>query len=474
MQSDEGKANENLWNALWGYVLGTDATGETDELKDNEEDDNDSESSHVLATAIKDVSNVTLSLWDNVSGPRFEKLWISPLDKSTPEDRMYASRYTLGSELVSDGAHMEMKFQVVPERKYFSHSRLFRAQYRGALTLFALSVAFPLASLPHYLRLHHIIQDRVKHLVIMYMYLLRKTNEEKALEVFDAHVPIFMKEVDNLFAAGPQPAQFHKTIFQQQASNKTDLAFLAKAVTSHLQTHGSTVVIGNDVQSLESYLESLSFFLVWDEKKRACTRVDRGRGYIPDLLLQGIIADSIPDEEIIKSMLPTTLVDLNNMTVKQTHPYHEYSVLRREYLKRRNHELVVSGYPVPGNFWNAAELFRPVKKGSLSIENIMHGIYKLPIHLREGYIHQSMRLLNRRALLLIKYVEALLKASTEDRVDVLDPNAVKKIRQDLGLTETCFTVLLGIAEKLQPGIYVKLVGDPGMIEAKFIELFENF
>jgi len=40
--------------------------------------------------------------------------------------------------------------------------------------------------------------------------------------------------------------------------------------------------------------------------------------------------------------------------------------------------------------------------------------------------------------------------------------------------EADFSVLLGIAEKLSPGIYVALAGDPASIEAKFVELFESF
>lgn len=39
-------------------------------------------------------------------------------------------------------------------------------------------------------------------------------------------------------------------------------------------------------------------------------------------------------------------------------------------------------------------------------------------------------------------------------------------------SEQDFSVLLGIAEKLAPGTYVTLAGDPTAIEEKFIELFE--
>lgn len=43
---------------------------------------------------------------------------------------------------------------------------------------------------------------------------------------------------------------------------------------------------------------------------------------------------------------------------------------------------------------------------------------------------------------------------------------------DLDLTsEADFSVLLGIAEKLSPGIYVALAGDPQLIAEKVMEIF---
>lgn len=46
--------------------------------------------------------------------------------------------------------------------------------------------------------------------------------------------------------------------------------------------------------------------------------------------------DTVVDvEKVVQSTTPTTLVDLNKFTVKQTHPYHEYIVLRNEYYNLR-------------------------------------------------------------------------------------------------------------------------------------------
>jgi len=52
--------------------------------------------------------------------------------------------------------------------------------------------------------------------------------------------------------------------------------------------------------------------------------------------------------------------------------------------------------------------------------------------------------------------------------NVQDPVLLRNIREALNVTEECFAVLLGIAEKLSPGIYTTLSGDPGSIEQKFV------
>eukprot|EP01121_Diplochlamys_sp_Union-15-3_P015612 TRINITY_DN5203_c0_g1_i1.p1 TRINITY_DN5203_c0_g1~~TRINITY_DN5203_c0_g1_i1.p1 ORF type:complete len:318 (-),score=52.49 TRINITY_DN5203_c0_g1_i1:50-1003(-) len=317
----------------------------------------------------------------------------------------------------------------------------------------------------------------------MYIYLLKKKKPDDALQIFGSQVPEFINSLDAIFGTKLVPVKFKQTLFANKQTllvKKTEdemaktVDFLSRAVTSHLQTHGSTVVIGDNEDDINSYIESLSLFLSCDEKKRSATRVDPEKGYVSDILLQGVKTSKIPDESIIQSMLPTTLVDLNTNTIKQTHPYHEYTVLRKEFMKLRNTKLVAATRK--DSLWTPQEgFFRPVKHAAGCIIKIINEVFRLPEDLREGYIVQSMRLLSRKAVVLIKYVEAFMAQPEEGtRPDVLDPGIIKKIRQDLDLSEADFTVLLGLAEKMSPGIYVTLVGDPGKIERKFIELFESF
>jgi len=257
------------------------------------------------------------------------------------------------------------------------------------------------------------------------------------------------------------------------STNPSDLDFISKAITSHLQTHGSTVVTGPLEEPVNMFIESLALFLGPRERNRVSLAAP-GREYVPDLLLQGIVGDDIklPDDKVIESMLPTTWIDLAAHTVKQTHPFHEYGVLRKEFIYMEVDKLVGVSHPVEPNEWSARDgLFRPLKSSaSLLVSRILVDVFRLQPELREGYIAQAMRLLMRKAVVLIKYVDAELADCA-----TLGEGVVKRIRTDLSLlAESDFTLLLAIAEKLKPGSYVTLAGDPTTIEEKFIELFESF
>jgi hypothetical protein len=125
--------------------------------------------------------------------------------------------------------------------------------------------------------------------------------------------------------------------------------------------------------------------------------------------------------------------------------------------------------------------------------------FKLPPALREGYIVQWIRVISRRAVTLIKYAESetyaipllrprrllvahstLSNARTHTHskrlnTSVLELEVMQRIREDLKLSaDADFLVILGMAEKLSPGIYTTLAGDPLLMEERFIELFESF
>jgi len=316
-----------------------------------------------------------------------------------------------------------------------------------------------------YLVLHPVVEDRMTQLVLKLQKMLDSVPEGGMVK-FTQELGKFCQNMEVLFATEFPPVQIVNTFF---CINPVDFDLVSRAVTSHLQTHCSTVVTGPDESSVNMYVQSLALFLGPKERKRAALTAPN-REYIPDLLLQGIVGNSIQlqEDKVIESILPTTWVDLEKHIVKQTHPFHEYAVLRKEFILLEADKLVGVYRPNEQNMWSTREgLFRPLRGVSPMVSKMLVEVLRLPHSLREGYIAQMMRLLIRKAVVLIKYVEAELA-----HTNTLGDGVVKKIRTDLSLTnEADFAVLLGLAEKLKPGVYVTLAGDPTTIEEVLDVLF---
>lgn len=334
-------------------------------------------------------------------------------------------------------------------------------------------------------------------------------------------------------------------------------------------------------------MNTLALFISPADRERSALAVP-GRSHIPDLLVQGVVGKRIADDSIIQSVWPTTLVDLNQGTVTQTYPFHEYKVLRREYQKLLIQKLLKSASK--SNLWEAQEsVFQPVK-GSIApcVKRIVQETMHLPPYLRVGFVTASVRALFARCYVLIKYVETFSRQqqlrqqrerrraqqqqhtaqpdsgpasatategshvhagtgnsthastnssnSSTSTNNSVPPNAagassaasasavaqprdahattspgdataamagmagataastaptlppsmqysvelsanpavIKRIRQDLDLTEPCYYVMLGLAELIKPGIFRALAGDPASQELRWIELFESF
>ncbi len=57
----------------------------------------------------------------------------------------------------------------------------------------------------------------------------------------------------------------------------------------------------------------------------------------------------------------------------------------------------------------------------------------------------------------------------------MEATVARKIRAELDLNEEAdFLVLLAIAERLSPGIYVTLQGNPAALQEEITKLFESF
>lgn len=409
-----------------------------------------------------------LSLWDNLSGPRLDQMWVGYGDVN--DEVMYtASRHALSGGSMSN--QVETKFQWFSDLGHLITSVVFNAPYMDSLTKFALQILIPMEHLQQYLPMHSVVEDRMLQLVSKLAALLKVVDLEEAMLKFTGILFEVTVNLDRLFGASLPPLNFNQTLFAEDLNNE-DTDFLTRAITAHFQTHAYTVVVGPDEDTVNTYINTLSLFLTSaDERKRSCHAVS-GRKYAPDLVLQGLINEIPSDDECIQSLYPTTIIDLNQRTVKSANKLHEYTILRKEFLEIEIHKL--SSTKPKENLWTVQEsMFRTVKTNATLVETMLQQTFNLPAYLRQGHITQCVRLLMKKAAVMIHYVEAYKK--NEETDTTLDWGMVKKMTKDMEInSESDLSAVLGVAAKMHPGIYITVSGDPASLELKFIELFESF
>lgn len=218
---------------------------------------------------------------------------------------------------------------------------------------------------------------------------------------------------------------------QQQRQRRSKVkAFLSLVATSHLQTHFRTVVLGDDLAIVNQYVNTL-LLLVPAEDRERCAEAAVGRGYVPDLLVQGVLGKRVPDEAVIQAIWPTTLVDLNAGIVTQTYPFHEYKVLRREYQKSVIQRLLrISNRAT--NLWTAQEsVFQQVKEPSPLLKKVVSETLRVSAYLRPGYFAACLKGLMAKSYVLIKYVEAFsrqqqVRLERERRRELLQQQQLQK------------------------------------------------
>ncbi|KAL6056997.1 Spindle pole body component, variant 3 [Balamuthia mandrillaris] len=399
---------ETLWDTLWRWSRGPDKKMGPNTQRRKQKGCMLPTKIHKTVAKLEGttwLSSLQLSLWDNIFGPRVDHVWVGVGNIEEAEDA--AARHSLSGELSQEETApnlqlIETKFHVFSELGFAMTALLFTAPMEGTPSKFSLAMIIPLDSLSQYLIFHRIAEDRLVHLACSLQALLSYYPKETAMNMFNPLLPSFVKAMEALrFASLPS---CHDTFFCKEAF--IDSNFLSKAITSHLQTCHCTTVIGSDIRMVNTFVMSLSLFLSPKEKVIS-SLAQKGRGYVPGLLLQGIVGQGVlSDDVLIWSPWPTTLVDLNKQTVRQTRPFHQYALLRHEYMKQEIQQLVQSSNGRRGSRWTAPEgLLRNFEGPSPIVSNIFDETMKLPAPVRETFVAQQAHLLRRKAALFIKFVE---------------------------------------------------------------------
>ncbi|XP_072031995.1 guanine nucleotide exchange factor C9orf72-like [Amphiura filiformis] len=412
---------------------------------------------------------LVLCSWDNILGPNAQYVWGTEQKHGfTPDMLNYLSTHTLTSSDQPENT-VDTKMLILKERGILVTSFLFSGYDGIEKTVFSLSLIVPYVECQWYLPLHEFCVSRLSMMIGKLRVLQDKHKEEVgelAIKSFNEDVPKFIGVLTLLKTSSPGPTiQLSDTVFAAGLDNTLDVQFTRLAIASHLQTCGCTIVIGNSVSDINMMISTLAMFLSPGER-RGCIYLteEEERLYEKDLYLQGFLKDHINLSECMREVMvssyPSTLVDMVTLEVRQMLPYNEHAYWRHEVLCHELQSLWLDSqepmvYLPIVTFQNKCETETLVQNFQREI-NLLHPRSGV----REAYIEQFQRLLDRKAVGLIKYVEEeTMRGSKTSRI------TIKKLKHDLDLNpEGNFRIILARAEKLKPGIFTIVCGNPAQMK----------
>ncbi|XP_071839937.1 guanine nucleotide exchange factor C9orf72-like [Apostichopus japonicus] len=404
-----------------------------------------------------------LCYWNNIIGPHAHCVWqIAGKPEFTQEQLKYLSTHTLTSS-DNPASAINSKLLFLEDQDAIVHIFLFSGYQRSQKVTFALSLVIPFQLKDWYLSVHSFCEMRLTSMVRRLRVLQEKyKNEENspAIQAFSAKVPDFLRSITRLSNFGlPKKIELNDTVFASGQDKHLDVQFMRKAIAGHLQSCGCSVVIGNSVAEINMVLYTLALFLSPSERQYSL-RLTKDSSQFPfkyeaDVQLQGFLKTSFEVEDsllsIMASRYPTSLVDLTTLEVKQMYHYNEHEYMRHEVItKELQHTWLESKEPIP-----VLRFSKEIETDTL-VENFQKEMYMLNPEggVREAFLLHFARLLDRKALLLIKYVE-----DETHRGKYPFKVSVRKLKADLDLTpDGNFRIVIAHAEKLQPGIYSMVCG----------------
>ncbi|KAF9973779.1 hypothetical protein BGZ73_002967 [Actinomortierella ambigua] len=346
--------------------------------------------------------------WSNLMGPRIEQVWTPRV--GCPEESTLArlAKQVLNGEVMRTVDKIEPKMVVLQEEGLLALSYLYTAcpssadggQYgsttmgttTGTLampTKFVLSFVVPLAYLENFSTFFGIMSDHAPILIEILCGLRSSMKLAIALDIFaDEHLVPFVEDIMTIdaVAMAVEGAKVSHIALGREGDQVFGRDFINRAITSHLQTHLSTVVVGNNITIMNMMINTLALFLSAEERAKSCHARKQHR-YIPDLYLQGIYTPSIGRanhnggggggghdggdtgggggnggfgrggggaggfgggsyarparyHHILCSRYPTTIVDTVRCTVEQTEGFPSYANRRSDFRREHTKNLV--------------------------------------------------------------------------------------------------------------------------------------
>ncbi|XP_064625839.1 guanine nucleotide exchange factor C9orf72-like isoform X2 [Lineus longissimus] len=436
--------------------------------------------------------SVVFSFWDNILGPKIQHVWSN---KNYCSDYVSMlsdiSNHTLNGEICRDpsDSSIDTKFYHMNDRGYIVTAFIFTAIGTTGPSIHSLALVMSQEQLETYLKYHDMCTAFLTRHIAKLRILIsgpQGKSKEDAMADFSLYVHELVEVLNSLGESGvPSTICLSSTALSMiGANNKSDLeeSFLKRVIASHLMTCGHTVVKDVTADGINRLISSLALFAT--PQQRCCSRYvqeDQGWKYQPYLVIQGILMigglKETPDRqhlsisEIFSAPCPTTVVNVPKREVLQTPPCHEHRVRKHDMLKTELTCLWLAKEQPGGGLYPSSRIFQAVNYPESLVSDLFRQLHKLgPDNGIKERIHQFIRQLEMRALALIKFVEA-----DTHKGNFFLKMSLKKLKQHLGLTlEGDFKIVLAMAEKLKPGMYGFVLGDPKIEKDEIQNILENF
>ncbi|KAG0043899.1 hypothetical protein BGZ83_010927 [Gryganskiella cystojenkinii] len=321
--------------------------------------------------------------WSNLVGPRIEQIWTPRVGCPDESTLSQLAKQILNGEVMRTTDALETKMVVLQEEGLLALSYLYTANpsmadncsyssttlgiTTGTLamsTKFVLSFVVPLVYLQNFSGFFGIMSDHAPVLIEILRGLRAGLRLNTALDLFaEEHLVPFVEDVMTMEAVAMaiEGAKVSHIALGREGDQVFGREFICRAITSHLQTNSSTVVVGNNITIMNMMINTLALFLSPEDRAKSCHARKQHR-YLPDLFLQGIYTPSIGKQQnsttghaiddetglpyrkverngrlyhILSSPFPTTVVDTVNCKVEQTNRFPKYLALRSDYRREQ-------------------------------------------------------------------------------------------------------------------------------------------
>ncbi|XP_071221901.1 guanine nucleotide exchange factor C9orf72-like [Salvelinus alpinus] len=417
----------------------------------------------------------TFAYWDNILGPRVCHIWAprceQPLLLSDGEVTFLAN-HTLNGEILrsAECGAVDVKFFVLAEKGVIIISLIFDGELKGDKNTCALSIILPQTELAFYLPLHMVCVERLKHIIRKGRIWMQKGYN--IISVLSSEIVPIMELLSSMKTHSvPEDIDIKDTILNDDdIGDSCHEDFLHKAVSSHLQTCGCSMVVGSNPDKVNKIVRTLCLFLTPAERKcsRYC-KADSTFKYDTGLFVQGLLKDSmgsfvLPFRQVLYSPYPTTHIDVDINTVKQMPPCHEHTYIQRRYMRSELSALWKAASeeniaPDTGihteSFTPDLNVFQDVMHKDTLVKSFIDEVFMLKpgLNLRSTYLAQFLLILHRKALVLLKYIE------DETQKGKKPFRSLRSLKTDLDLmVEGDLNIIMALAEKQRAGLYSFVFG----------------